>query len=509
MKLAMKFSNDAVTILEYKGGNAIQVSKCVQGKMPEGAFKNGIVVDTGQVADVIRALVKENRLKGKRVSLCVSGMDVIQKKMEIPKSAARHVRGLLKNELTKAETLRNGYLFDYIPMEENTGDMSAYQTYLLPAELIRNYEQTLKRAGLILESVEPVNRSMEKLSTLLGLEKQEGLTILMDVESSGIDLLMTGADMKSIYRNIQKKEESIEENIFIVSAIQNISESTSAAEQMLDQLGEAVSRLIQFQSQTSRGRVVERILVYGELAEQEEFVAKIGRRTGIQTEHCPLPENGIRFQNGQAPAFGVSFSPLGTICGRMIGESRQLSFMQPTEDAGAMTAKDHIPFLVGLVCLIGFSVYYSVMTMDNNRLEKQNDSRREEIARLEESEEFKRRMSVREELLKLTSYNESCDICIETLEGTKRFSADVFTGVDALVPEGITIYGYELEGNTVRFLCSARDQDGPAEFARIVTDAELFEEVAYTGFSAYQEADGSTHYSFRLECGQKWEEDEE
>lgn len=509
MKLSVRLSNDSITILEYRVGNRVQVSGFVQGRMPDGAFKNGIVVDTALVAEALRELLKTSHIKGKQVSLCVSGLDVIQKRLEIPKSAARHVRGLLKNELMKTDALRGGYLFDYIPLEEETGEegFAAYQTYLLPTELLRNYEQTLKRAGLKLESVEPVGRSMEKLAALFGIEKKKELTILIDAEPSGIDLLMTGAGMKSIYRNVQKKEESIEENIFIVSAIQKVTDSSSPGEQMLEQLTEVVSRLIQFQSQNSRGQGVEQILVYGELASDENFVGGIERRTGIRAAHCRMPEEYLSLKGSGKLQTGLSFSPLGTICGKLVGETKQLRFEVPAEESGAMTFKDHLPFVAGLAALTGFAVYYAVMTMGNNYLEARNERQKEEIARLEQSEEFKRRMEVREELLKLNSYNESCDICIETLEGTRRFTTDAFTEVDKLVPPGITIYGYELEGNVVRFYCFAQSQDGPAEFARIVTDAELFGEVSYTGFEAYREVDGSTSYSFRLECGQSWEEE--
>ena len=113
MNLAIKLSNDYINITEQsvKSGE-LQIHKCVRGKMPEGAFDNGIVVNTNLVAEAVKKLLKEQKIRSKRAVLCISGVDVIQREIKIPKSAARHVRGLLKNELIKMDALRNSYLFD-------------------------------------------------------------------------------------------------------------------------------------------------------------------------------------------------------------------------------------------------------------------------------------------------------------------------------------------------------------------------------------------------------------
>lgn len=501
MKLAVKFSSDSINIAELKTDSGIHIQKCIRGKMPEGAFLNGIVINTSLVAEALRELLKEHKVLTKKAILCVSGIDIIHKEIKIPKSAKRHIRGLLKNELTRTDTLKKGYLFDFIPGEENgTEELSNYMVYQLPAELIRNYEQTLKRAGLIMERIEPISRSMEKLSLLLGLEKRENLTILVDAESSALDILMTGSGMKSVYRNVQVKEESIEENVFIVSAIQNIAANTDPLERVQDQLVETISRLIQFQSQKSRGRVVDQILVYGGVAEKKGFIEKIGFRTGIRTELCQLPANISRnARTGNQEAL-MPYSTFGAVCGKLVGEKKQLAFTDLLDEAEVMTLKDRIPLFAGLVCLVAFSVFYAVMATGNNRLEQENEQKTAQIENISNSEEYLRRKTVQEKLTKLVAYNENCKTCISVLEQTEQFSPDSFIRIDALVPEGIAIIGYEYEGNTVRFSCTAANQDGPADFARIVSNAGVFEKVDYTGFSAYREIDSTTYYSFQLEC---------
>lgn len=504
MKLAVKFSDDFIQVMEWQMRGGIQVRRCARGKMPDGAFQNGIVVNTGQVADALKSLLKENGIRSRKVRLCVGGMEVINKEVKIPKSAKRHVRRLIKNELIRMDALRGGYFFDYIPAEEQEEELAGYNVYLVPAELIQNYEQTVKRAGLVLERVEPVSRSLEKTAKLMELDGREEMTILIDAEENEADVLLAGAGTKSVYRNLHIKEETMEENVFIVSSFQNLTGSNEPEEQLLEKLSELISKLIQFQSQNSRGRKVQRILVYGSMAAREGFLEELQRRTGIGVQLCILPERLFSASDSCLAKEQVSYTMAGTVCGGLIGEKKQLSFQQNQEDAEKLSMKNQIFFVAGLAVLVATSVYYAVTAVENNRQEKENRRMESEIARLEQSEEYQRKLELRERIMKLVSYNENSEHCIQILEGTKRFETELLKGVDKLVVPGIALEGYGYENNTVSFYCTAGEQDGPADFARIVSDAGIFGKVDYTGFTAYQDMNYVTHYSFVLKCSE-WE----
>lgn len=500
MKLAIKFSSDYISVIEYKDKAAIQVTKCIQTKMPEGAFANGIVVNTNEVSATLKKLLKEHHVNSRSVVLCVGGMDVINKEISIPKSAKRHVRGLLRSELMKSDALRNGYLFDYILGESTEEDLQNYHVYLMPAELVHNYEQTMQRAGLNLERVEPINHSMEKLARLLSLDTREGLSILVDAEKTGIDILMIGGGAKNVYRNIQLAEENIEENVFIVSAIQNMTQSEDPMERSYNSLMEAISRLLQFQFQSGSDNTVDQILIYGNLAEREDILTRIEERTGISTRLCEMPEHKVQFSNDRYPVGGSGYSAIGCVSGNMLGESKQLSFIKLPEEADTITLKDRLPVFIGLACLVGLSISYAALAVSNAGYNRKNSRLSSDIAAIEQSEEYQRKVEVQQEILRLSTYNENCSTCIDTLEKAEAFQAAEFRQIDALVPEGIAITGYEYEGNIIRFYCTAASQDGPAAFAKLVTDAGVFEHVNYTGFSAYQTQDFVVYYSFQLEC---------
>lgn len=504
MKLAVKFSEDSIQVMEWQIRGGIRIHRCARGEMPDGAFVNGIVVNTVQVADALKGILKENGIHTKRAELCVGGMEIINKEIKIPRSGRRHVRRLIKNELLRMDALRGGYFFDYIEAEEQEGELVVYTVYLLPAELIRNYEQTLKRAGLTLERVEPVSRSLEKAAKLMGLADREDMTILVDAEKTETNVLLAGAGTKSIHRSLRVREETMEENVFIVSAFQNLAASTEPEDKLLDKLSEVLSKLVQFQSQNSRGRRVERLLMYGSIAQDSRFLEELQRRSGIDTQPLSIPETLMPAADaGRLLEKQVSYTLLGTVCGALLGEKKQLSFLQDQEDTERLSVKNQICFVAGLAALVATAVFYAVTAMGNNWQEEENRRMEDEIARLEQSEEYKRRLLLREQTMKLVSYNENSERCIRVMEETSRFETKLLTEVDKIVPPGITIVGYGFEDNTVSFSCRADEQDGPAEFAKIVSGAGLFEQVDYSGFSAYQDMNYATYYSFVLECGRQ------
>lgn len=515
MELAIEFSNEYIDVMEYTCSSVgMKIHNWARGKMPEGAYQNGVVVNTNGVATALKEVMKENGIRTKKAVLSVNGAEHISKIIKIPKSAPKHVRGLLKNELQKKEILANGYSFDYTLAEDVTEEadgLSSYTVCMLPTELVRNYQTTLKRAGITLLRIEPVSNSMEKLAQMLCLKERDNLTILVGAENTRVNILMSGPKIRSVNRSIQIKEEGIEENVFIVSAVQKIESALSPQERVLDALIEDISKLIQFQSQNSKGKVVDQILLYGELAGDEAFIQKIQLRTGIDTKKCTLPEDKIKKQSSVKKEL-KGYNMIGLAGGKLLRIKKELSFINLPEESDYISIQDRIPTFIGLGCVFALSVFYAVVTAGN--LKKENDINEMEarIVEIESTEQYQKNLEVQQKLMDLIQYNQDCGLCISTLEASARMESRVFSDVDALVipstvssqllmqPGQFYIQSYDYQNKTATFGCIAAYQDGPADFARIVTNAGLFEQVTYSGFNSYQDVDGNTWYSFQLEC---------
>lgn len=503
MELTIELANKYIEITEKKvSSGRLIIHQYVRGKMPEGAFLNGIVVNTNAVADKIKELLKEKQIRSKFAVLCVSGMDVIRKDISVPKGSEKHVRGMLENELHKTDILKKGYLFDYIPDEsEGEKGLSNYQIYMLPEDLIGNYQTTFKRAGLRLVRVVPVVRGMEVLARLNGLRKRRELTILASVEATHINLLMTGEGIKNIHRMIEVKEEdTIEDNVFIVSAVRQIQDTTTPEHRVMESLIENISKLVQFGSQTYKGREIGQIQIYGEMAEKKEFLEELEQKSGIPVQRCEAISNRVIFKNNSLERDFWGYNGLCMTVIKTKGWEKELSFVNIPGSAGYVSAKDWMPTFIGVGCILILSLTYCFTVFSNSRKENSIESLRREIEEIETQEQYLQKAELEQHLAELATYNENCKICIELIENKERMKPELFSEVDKLVPTNVTIQSYGYENNTVIFKCISGYQEGPADFAKIVTDTNLFESVKYTGFQAYQDIDGATYYNFQLEC---------
>ena len=291
----------------------------------------------------------------------------------------------------------------------------------------------------------------------------------------------------------------MEENMFIVSAVRQLQSFTSPLERVLGAVEESVSKLVQFQSQTSNSKSVERILVYGSLASDDDFIQQIENRCQIHTEKCFLPEKEVQVSAGISKPFCI-YHAVGSKCSRILGEKKELSFVQIQGRASYVSMKERIPLLTGLACILILSVFYGVTVMNNTDLNGEISALQDEITSIQLNSEYKEKEQVQEKLTKLNSYNESCLTCIELMENTVRPEPETFSSIDALVPEDIDIYSYSYADHTIVIQCSSNHQDGPAQFAEVLTNANLFSQVKYTGFSASTDMGGNSCYNFSLEC---------
>lgn len=505
MELIIELKNNYIDITELRiKKNRVIIQKSARCKMPEGAYQNGIIINTNSVADALKGLLRESQIRTKKASICVNVMDITSKEIKIPKSPKRQVRGLLENELNKAEALKRGYMFDYVPVsmelenEENKKSFQIYSVYMIPEELVKNYQNTVKRAGLLLVGIMPVSYSMELLSELLELKSDKDLTVLVSAEESNINIMMSGNGIKNIYRSVElNEEENLEENMFIVSAVKQLKSFNNPEDHVIDKIAENVSKLVQFQMQSYPGKSVKRILLYGTCATKENFIENVSGRCGITAEKCILPKSSI--VNADKDKY-CGYNRIAVCCGGLIGLNKKLTFLNVPGYDTYVPLKDRIPLLAGIGCCLIASIIYSITYTENMKLEAESAQLKNKIAEIEMNAEYQRKEELERQLLELISYNKNVEICIEMLEQSDRLYSAVFSNVDELVPERIQIESYSYENHIAVFNCISTYQDGPADFAKIVSDAKIFNNVRYTGFSAFKDINGSTYYSFLLEC---------
>ncbi|MDQ1620417.1 MAG: type pilus assembly protein PilM [Actinomycetota bacterium] len=135
------------------GKGRITLEKFGQVALPEGAVRDGEVVNAAAVAEVIKQLWSHTKFSGKKVVIGVANQKVIVRQVDLPwlpadelkKSLAFQVADLIPMPLEAA-------VLDFHPLEERTGDTGArlVRGLLVAAsrEMVNTSLDAVQRAGL-------------------------------------------------------------------------------------------------------------------------------------------------------------------------------------------------------------------------------------------------------------------------------------------------------------------------------------------------------------------------
>lgn len=151
--------------------------------LPYGAIEHGNVMDPGVVVNAIKKLVNKMGVKGRKVSLSVSGSGVIIKKVRISEGKDATVDEQVNFHASQAFQLDLSDLYyDYAEMGPVQGDGSDIDVLLTGArrEVIEQYVSVVKNAGLSVAVIEAGAISIANMFELnYGIVN--GLTALISV----------------------------------------------------------------------------------------------------------------------------------------------------------------------------------------------------------------------------------------------------------------------------------------------------------------------------------------
>lgn len=508
MILSIEFTAEHIHIVEEDvNAKSITVRRFIEIPMPDGSYLNGVIVNTAAVAAAIQVAVKEHRIHTKKSIVTVSGVDILRKEFQVPSGNNKHTRGMVENELNKAGMLRSDYLFDYIIKKNIQKDQAKSETmqnvdvYLMPRALVNNYLTTLRRAGLTPYRIETVSNSMERLAFLLKVADGDDMSILCCAERDQIGLLFTGAGTKMIYRSTQiKAEDTIEENAFIVSAVQSLNREVDPIAIALEEIVENVSKLVQFHSQTGKKNKVGQILMYGDLSRDSQFLSRIENATGITTIKCDFPDH-VTFAG---PGDLTCLNAIGASAGGLyeVAEEKDIDFfpLMKEKKAEKTTKKDLIPLAAGMGLILILSGIYALQSSSNMTVEASVQMSQDFINDPENQKLYQKAKALQDYTISLAEYNKTCNQYIDVIKNTRRLESNDFNELDAKKPEDVTIKSYGYSNGEITISCDTTNQDGASAFAKILSDSGLYTDVKYTGFSSGSSEDGSANYTFQLVC---------
>lgn len=200
--LIIEIKDQALTLLSvhYKRSKFV-LDKAKTIEMQD-SFKNFLLVPKSR--NNLMALLKDFSPGNTKTAICVSLSSLIYRDIEVPKADEKTTMQLVKNELINALNLSQDYLIDYTILGENIRNGNSTNKVLvsaLQANLLNEYIEIFKEAGLRIQSIDVGLNALYKYLNITGQITKNNTVMIVDVTLNNLRQFLFEKGTYSFYRN--------------------------------------------------------------------------------------------------------------------------------------------------------------------------------------------------------------------------------------------------------------------------------------------------------------------
>jgi len=177
-KMMIGFDIGACTLKLAKWDGAAVVSTLVV-PMPDNLVKNGVIVSYSAMADFIKETVREHHFKGRNCAVILPAAHAFLRQVTLPAMTVEQLRVNLPYEFRDFLTMdKDKYFYDYavyalLRDEDGTPQQLDLTAAAVPKEVIAEYREMFRQAGLRLRTAIPVECAYANLLRAHGAEGRE------------------------------------------------------------------------------------------------------------------------------------------------------------------------------------------------------------------------------------------------------------------------------------------------------------------------------------------------
>ncbi|MCK9294219.1 MAG: pilus assembly protein PilM [Desulfobulbaceae bacterium] len=199
LTIGLDIGSHAVKVCELsEGGQRMRLMSLGSARLPANAVEDGELKDPDAVASVIKTLIDNLQIKGKKVGISISGYSVILKKINLSVMNDKELEEHIQSEAEQyiPFDLADVYL-DYQDLKTNTEGEDRTDVMLVAAkkDVVDSYLHMLRNVGLKTVLVDVDAFALENsFETNYG---QQGNVVLVDIGSSkmNINIVSRGASL--------------------------------------------------------------------------------------------------------------------------------------------------------------------------------------------------------------------------------------------------------------------------------------------------------------------------
>lgn len=506
--LVIDIGNEQIKIANLaRGKDNVKILQHAIVPTPENSIQDGIILDKVALNNAIKLVLKEKKIKNKRVVFTISSSKIITREVDFPDLKPNKLRPIVENSAHEYFPVNlSDYCVDYVVSDsvENNGEKSLKINIIAAANsLVSEYVELADLLDLRLIGIDYAGNSLTKF---INKEQLSGNKMILDMGSDStmvsvmVDHVLkfnrnlphgTGLLLDCIMNHFETNQSeavriSKERPLLNIEQDNNPYLSNDVTSAMNQILG-AVMRLMDYYASRNTEKI-ESIYIVGGGANIYGIEDYIEKYFGIPTKVIKnyksikgkneLSANELYFAN----VIGAAFSEINLVPKTIAASAKSHSNIR-------------VSYLLVILVVVALGAWYFMLSSNIKSLEKQKARLEQDIAAAEEVQKIKteyqeleKRLAFREEfILGTVSTSEIFMQVVETME--QEMPSDVFY-------LGLTDTGASLEIN-----CVAKDKMTVAKFIETLKGMGTFSEVYVPSISeAVTEEGGSNFVTFSVSC---------
>ena len=430
----------AINLLVMKGG---QVEKWASSPLEPGLVSEGLIVDEDQVADQVKELFKQEKVKMKKVITGLSGLDSLYRVVTLPELPDEILPEAVRRETQRAiPTPLEEVYFSYQLLPSTKGESRVFLA-TFPRNLVDALVRTLRKAG-----VKP--HIMDLAPLALCRIPDEPRAIIINARLTHLDIMVITDRTPELIRTLSLPSES------------------ESLEDKLPFIAEEFNRTIAFYNSTHMERPLDPsvpVFVCGEPAEAPETWQSVVSKGYSASLLSPPVEPPEGFNTND---FMVN---IGLALKELLPEKEEANFSLVNFNAlpeaylpeHFSIARVLIP--VGIVVGIGLVVIMGILVLQN-RANIEMVSSQVTVA---ESRAVQQQSEVTQLRAQVQSTKNTADVLHNTLVDLQRARAvllDDLQEIDRLAAGKVSLGNVKYGGGSVTLTGSASDVDDIFRYAR-------------------------------------------
>ena len=174
-----------------------RVEKWAEAAIEPGLIKDGVVVDAAEVGELIRKLMKDSRIEGKKVITSVSGLYSVSRLVNLPHPNGHSTEEMMGDLIADIVPLPTEEIYTSWKIVGANGNGQRALFFGTPTNIIDSIIGSLKHANL-----RPVGLSLKSMALLKLIDKEQALVANIEIDSADIILIVDG--LPQVVRTIRR-----------------------------------------------------------------------------------------------------------------------------------------------------------------------------------------------------------------------------------------------------------------------------------------------------------------